>query len=221
MKRILLVLTLVIYIFTIPISSQNTPRVFADEATYARASVPAAYFFLERDLSTSVFIVPYTYCVQVLRDDGDWYYVSYASNTGIYKELRGYCRKQDFTPLNERPDVVFLYKTVTVTYRTDDGTSSLPVLGEISVEAAFYGNFYSGATAYSYVYAQGTFGYIKGAVDDFPLNEPEQKPDETPKETPTQSVNIGLATALAICGLAAVALIMLYFTSKKKNRTDG
>lgn len=221
MKRLLLVATIVMYIFAISSYPFSAARVYADTAVYARASVTNAYFFLEKDLSSSVFIVPYTYCVQVLRDDGDWYYASYASNSGIYKELRGYCRKQDFTALDEQPSVVFLYRTVTVTYRTDDGTSSLPVLNEISVEAAFYGNFYSGATAYSYVYAQGSFGYIKGAVDDFPLIEPEQKPDEKPKETPAQPVNFGLATALAICGLAAAALIMLYFTSKKKNRTDG
>ena len=221
MKRILLAWTIVLYIFSAPLICADSQRAFADGATYARASAATAYFFLEKDLSSSVFIVPYTYCVRILRDEGDWYYASYASNTGIYRELNGYCRKQDFTPLDERPNVVFLYKTVTVTYRTDDGTSSLPVLGEISVEAAFYGNFYSGATAYSYVYAQGSFGYIKGAVDDFPLIEPDQKPDETPSEKEGQTVNIGLATALAICGLAAVALIMLYFTSKKKNQTDG
>ena len=221
MKRLLLVLTAVIYIFSASAPFASATPVFADTATYARASVSDAYFFLEKDASTSIFIVPYTYCIRVLRDDGDWYYASYASNTGIYKELTGYCRKQDFTPLYERPDVLFLYKTVTVTYRTDDGTSSLPVLDEISIEAAFYGNFYSGATAYSYVYAQGSFGYIKGATDDFPLNQPEQGADEKPSESGGNVVNFGLVTALAICALAAVALIMLYFMSKNKNRTDG
>lgn len=218
MKRILLLLSLALYIFAAPAA----PRAWADGATYARADVRDAYFFLEKDLTTSVFTVPYTYCVQILRDDGDWYYASYASNTGIYKELKGYCRKQDFTPLEGKPDVTFLYKTVTVTYKSDDGAGSLPVLNEISVEAAFYGNFYSGATAYSYVYAQGSFGYIKGANDDYPLNLPEETSQDPPQtEAKESNINFGLITALAICALAALALIMLYYTSKKKSRTDG
>ena len=221
MKRLLLVLTAVFYILSLSSAYAAHSFAFADTTAYARASVNDAYFFLEKDASTSLFIVPYTYCIRILRDEGDWYYASYASNTGVYKEVIGYCRKDDFTPLAEKPSVLFLYKTVTVTYRTDDGTSSLPVLSEISVEAAFYGNFYSGATAYSYVYAQGSFGYIKGATDDFPLIDSEQGGDEAPAESGGKGINFGLATALAICALAAIALIMLYFTSKSKNRTDG
>ena len=217
MKRLLLLLSIVLYIFTLPAAMP----VSADGSTFARANVREAYFFTDKDLSTSIFTVPYTYCVEVLRDEGDWYYASYASNTGIYKELKGYCRKSDFVLVEGKPDVTFLYKTVTVTYKSGDGAGSLPVLNEISVEAAFYGNFYSGATAYSYVYAQGSFGYIKGANDDYPLNLPEEKPETPVAEAPKQSVNFGLITALVICALAALALIMLYYTSKKKNRSDG
>lgn len=217
MKRLFLILTIIVYIFTSPAAL----RVSADSSSYARANVRDAYFFTEKDLSTSIFTVPYTYCVEVLRDDGDWYYVSYASNTGIYRELKGYCRKQDFTMLENKPEVTYLYKTVTVTYKSDDGASTLPVLNEISVEAAFYGNFYSGATAYSYVYAQGSFGYIKGSTDDYPLNLPDEQPETPAGDAPRQNVNFGLITALVICALAALALIMLYYTSKKKNRTDG
>ncbi len=217
MKRLFLILTIIVYIFTSPAAL----RVSADTSSYARATVRDAYFFTEKDLSTSIFTVPYTYCVEILRDDGDWYYVSYASNTGIYRELKGYCRKQDFTLLESKPEVTYLYKTVTVTYRSDDGASTLPVLNEISVEAAFYGNFYSGATAYSYVFAQGSFGYIKGSTDDYPLNLPEEQPDTPSDSAPKQNVNFGLITALVICALAALALIMLYYTSKKKSRTDG
>ena len=171
-----------LYIFILPFSVRPATTVLADGNSYARANSREAYFFLEKDLSTSVFTVPYTYCVEILGDDGDWYYASYGSNTGVYKELKGYCRKKDFTLVDGRPDVTFLYKTITVTYKSGDSSSSLPVLNEINVEAASYGNFYSGATAYSYVYAQGSFGYIKGANDDYPLNLPEEDP---PTETPT------------------------------------
>lgn len=219
MKRILIVLSIILYILASPAAIS----VSADSPTYARANVRDAYFFAEKDLTTSLFTVPYTYCVEILRDDGDWYYASYASNTGVYRELKGYCRRQDFTTLESKPEVTYLYKTVTVTYKSGDSSASLPVLNEINVEAAFYGNFYSGATAYSYVYAQGSFGYIKGAIDDYPLNLPDDpEPADSPaSEQSGSNVNFGLITALVICALAALALIMLYYTSKKKNRTDG
>lgn len=217
----LIAVAITLYIFAAAAPLSAPRRAFAEETAYARANVSDAYFFLEKDLTTSVFIVPYTYCVQVLREDGDWYYAAYASNNGFYKELKGYCRRADFTPLASKPDVTYLYKTVTVTYKSGEGTSTLPVLNEINVEAAFYGNFYSGATAYSYVYASGSFGYIKGAIDDYPLNITEEKPtDEPPDEVKGSNLNVGLIIALAICGLAALALVMLYYTSRKRGRMD-
>lgn len=195
----------------------------AATANYARATAQTAYFFLEKDESSAIFIVPYTYCVTVLRDDGDWYYASYAQDAGIYKQVTGFCRKSDFSPLEDVPEVTYLYKTVTVTYRTESDNSTLPVPDGISIEAAFYGNFYSGASAYSYVYAQGSFGYIKGATEDFPLNETEAEKDKQPAAEAKDSgggVNAALICALVICALAAAALILLYFTAKRKNRTE-
>ncbi len=222
MKRILLALAVALYIAVLPASLPA----HAEASSYARASAKDAYFFTQKDESTSVFIVPYTYCIEVLRDEGDWYYASYARDTGVYKAVTGYCRKSDFTPLESMPEVTYLYKTVTVTFRSDGGGGSLPVLDEISLEAAFYGNFYSGATAYSYVYAHGSFGYIKGATEDFPLNatdadKPQEQETPTDGEAPAGGINFALVTALAICALAAAALVMLYVTTKKKNRSDG
>ena len=203
------------------ISAPAKISVSAQANGYARASSEEAYFYYDKQDTSALFIVPHTYCVEILRDDGDWYYAAYASNTGIYKRVEGFCRKQDFTRVDGTPKVTYLYKTVTVTYSTGESGGSLPVLSEISVEAAFYGNFISGGAAYSYVYAQGSFGYIKGAPVDFPLNEPDITAQEPTQDAPSHKVNFALVTALVICALAAVALIMLYFTSKKKGRTDG
>ena len=47
---------------------------------------------------------------------------------------------------------------VTVTFKTDAPTGSLPVLNELNVTAAFYGTYYSGAAAYSYVLYDRKFG---------------------------------------------------------------
>lgn len=212
MKRLIILIILIACVLSSGgtyISSQ------ADTYRYARANVRTAYFFTDKDISTSLFAVPYTYCIEILRDEGEWYYARYGADEGIYRALYGYCRKSDFVALEEKPEVTYLNKTVTVTYTTGDDMGSLPVLGEINVEAAFYGSYYSGATAYSYVYCQGTFGYIPGANDDYPLIDPEDNGDnETPPEE--ENINVGLISALVICALAAAAIAMLYFTTRKK-----
>ena len=194
--------------------------VYAAESTYARAATRTAYFFTEKNTATSVFAVPYTYCVEVIRDDGDWYYVRYANDTGIYKALYGYCRKDDFTLESGTPNVTYLYKTVTVNYSVNANNSTLPVLSQIAVEAAYYGTYYSGATVYSYVYCQGSFGYIEGANDDYPLNitEPEPSDDGDNKggsEEKTGGFNVGAVVAIVILAVLAAVILILYFATRK------
>jgi hypothetical protein len=186
---------------------------------YAQSSTKTSYFFTERDISTSLFAVPYTYCVQVIRDDGDWYYVKYAEDTGIYKALYGYCQKSDFSLLSQTPEVTYLYKAITVTYKTDATSPNLPVLNELTVEAAFYGTYYSGATAYSYVLCEGSFGYISGANDDYPLNITQTEEQNTNEETTQKSqINSQLVTAIILAALAATALILLFITTRRPRK---
>lgn len=210
MRRLILVLALIIALL-LPCGGVAAG---ADTYAYARANSRTAYFFTERDISTSLFAVPYTYCIEIIRDEGEWYYAKYAEDSGAYRAIYGYCRKSDFDVVEGTPQVTYLYKTVTVTYSTNVGGGSLPVLDEINVEAAFYGTYYSGATAYSYVWCQGSFGYIEGANDDYPLNEPpEEQPEQPPEEG--EKMGAGTVSAIVICALAAAALIMLYFTTRK------
>lgn len=197
--------------------------VFAAESHYARAATRTAYFFTERNTTSSIFAVPYTYCVEVIRDEGDWYYVRYASDTGMYKALYGYCRKDDFTLESGTPDVTFLHKTVTVSYSANNNNSTLPVLSQIAVEAAYYGTYYSGATVYSYVYCQGSFGYIEGANDDYPLNLPEEKPAEGDgsqggSEAKTGGFNVGAIVAIVILAVLVAVILIIYFATRKPRK---
>ena len=185
-------------------------------ARYARADARDIYFCERKDLNYALFTIPYTYCVEILSTDGDWYYVKYAEDGYLYKALYGYCLSSNLTPVEQPPENVYLNMPVTVTYRTDMPVGSLPVLGEMNVTAAFYGTYYSGATAYSYVLYDGKFGYIYGANDNYPLNEiPVETPPEEPPVTDGGS-NTKLITVLALTGLAAVTLIVLYLTGRKK-----
>ena len=219
MKRLIILLLIIACIASsgAPYATAN-----ADSYRYARANVKTAYFFTDKDISSSLFAVPYTYCIEILRDEGDWYYARYGADEGIYRTIYGYCRKSDFDVVDGTPTVTYLYKSVTVTYSTGDDTGSLPVLNEINVEAAFYGTYYSGATAYSYVYCQGSFGYIRGANDDYPLNLPDDEGGaDEPQPEEEEGMNVGLISALVICALAAAAIAMLYFTTRRKVNPDS
>ena len=182
---------------------------------YAQAVTTTAYFFSQKDLSTSLFAVPYTYYVRVVRDDGQWYYVQYAEDEGIYRALYGYVLKSDFETVDEPPAVTYLFKSLTITFSAGDENSSLPALGEIEMEAAFYGTYYSGATAYSYVLCGDSFGYIAGANDDYPLNPLPSDEEETTEEEPDGGGN-AVVTAVVIVALAAGAIILIYLSTKKK-----
>lgn len=193
-----------------------TETASAVSARYARADAKDIYFCERKDLNYALFTIPYTYCVEILSTDGDWYYVKYGEDAGLYKSLYGYCLSRDLTPVEEPPENIYLNMPVTVTYKTDAPTGSLPVLSELNVTAAFYGTYYSGATAYSYVLYDGKFGYIYGANDNYPLNdipEPEPVPEQTSGKSGGDKK---LIIALALTAVAAATLIILYLTGRKR-----
>ncbi|MDE5943755.1 MAG: hypothetical protein K2H30_06085 [Clostridia bacterium] len=181
-------------------------------ARYVRADARNVYFCVDMDDSKALFAIPYTYCAELLATVGDWYYVKYAEDDGKYQALYGYCRKEGMTPISEPPENVYLNMSVTVTFKQDSINPSLPALSELSVSAAFYGTYYSGASAYSYVLYDGNFGYVYGAHDDYPLNEiPEP---EKPAEAPSKGANVKLILIIVLIAVAAVALLILYLTGK-------
>lgn len=194
--------------------------------SYAQAIARNVYFYKDRDLSTALFAIPYTYCVRILSSEDDWYYVKYADDNGLYRALYGYCLKENLTPVEAPPENLYLDKPVTVTYKTEaPPVGSLPVLSELNVTAAFYGAYYVGGVALSYVLCENpageySFGYINGANDDYPLNE---IPDPPVAAAVKKGANAKLIIALALTALAAAALVILYLTGRRKSfaRTDG
>ena len=214
MKVLKAVLCLLLALFTV-LSPNLTARASTDGKKYARADTRNAYFCSEKDIEKALFAVPYTYCVEILAEDGDWYFVRYAQDAGIYRALTGFCRKEGLTKIEEPPRNIFLDYPVTITFSAGNPPDdSLPTLGKIDVTAAYYGVYYRGAVAYSYVLYDGEFGYVQGAHEDYPLNEiPADKPVTPSVDT---EGNAKLITALVICGLAAAAIVVLFFTGKHK-----
>ncbi len=174
------------------------------------------YFFSEKDTSSALFAVPYTYCVKVIRDEGDWLYVSYAEDEGSYKKIYGYCKSDQFEYVTSAPQNEYLNKLVTVTYTADVATGAFNPPSDFDVEAAYYGVYRHGADYLSYVLCRGTFCYVDGANDDYPLNVYEEA---SGGEQMTDADGGGNATGLIIfiiiLAVALVAVAALAFTSKK------
>lgn len=218
MKRLTVTIFCVMLIFAAP----TFAPVYAASPAYARAIDDKAYFCAYKDDYTSVFAVPYTYCVEVLRDEGEWYYVRYADNAGIYKSVEGYCKKEHFEPEYGTPQTTYLYKTVTINFSAGGNSSDLPVLNEIAVEAAYYGSYEKGGVYYSYVLCQGSFGYINGKFDDYELNVPTHTPDDNgdARENGRSGLNFASIAFIVIASLSIVVILIIYFTTKKP-RIDG
>lgn len=214
-----LLITLINVLGATMLSFPSDNTAYAEEFSgliYAKAEVKDAYVCTEPSIEYAVFAIPYTYCVQILSESGDWYRVKYAEDTGIYRAIYGYCLKSCLTLLSEVPKTTYLYKTITVTYTADAPSTSLPILGEITISAAYYGIYYQGPAAYSYVLYDGSFGYISGANDDYPLNvSTEQPPSNSGNETESP-INVQLIVGVGLTVLAAAALLMLFFGNRKK-----
>lgn len=184
-------------------------------AVYARANSRESYFFSSADLAYGLFAVPYTYCVEVLGEEGEWYSVKYADDYGIYRAVYGYVQKNDFNILDEAPEVVYLYRQVDVTFSQESAGGSLPTIDDITVTAAFYGNYYSGAAGYSYVLCQGSFGYISGAIEDYALIE------SAAADTDMGNTEEGGGNVVAYIALGVIAALSLGLVAAVCTRGGG
>lgn len=190
----------------------------SDGRQYARADNRNVYFCADTDDGSARFAVPYTYCVEILADKGDWYLVRYAEDDGFYISQTGYCRKDGLTLLDDTPQNPYLSYPVTATLRAnvpDDG--SLPGL-EITVEAAYYGVYYKGAAAYSCVLYDEKFWYVPGANDGYPLNEIPAQPAFSPTEPQDGGGNARLITAVLIVAVAATVVAVLLITGRQASK---
>lgn len=202
--------------FTFALPAPRHLAAHAESAVYARAETTTAYLCTQPASEYAIFALPYTYCVEITGEQGDWYKVKYAEDFGIYRAVQGYCLKSSLKILEEKPATVYLYKQISVTYTVDVPSTSLPVLGEITVSAAYYGAYYQGPAAYSYVLCDGSFGYIPGANDDYPLNVIPEKDPPTEDTEKTES-DAGKIVAAVIFGVVAVgALALLILGNRKK-----
>lgn len=211
-RAICLIVT--VLIFALGCAPPVEARAASDGRIYARADLRNVYFCQSMDLTTALFAIPYTYCVEIITDHGEWYLVKYAQDDGFYRAVTGYCKKEGLTVVDQPPQNIYLSYPVYATLRADVD-SSLPGL-EITVTAAYYGVYYRGAAAYSYVLYDNCFRYVAGANEDYPLNEIPSEPTFSPTDPTPQDDGSRLATALIITAIAAAAIVILIITGKQK-----
>lgn len=223
MKKILLLLCVVLLISCAPCQTAFAlnPTVTASALEEKDLVTPVdreCYFFSDKDLSTALFAVPYTYCVEVIRDDGEWLYASYAADEGDYKKMYGYCRSEQFERVPSPPQNEYLNKVITITFTAAGNTFNPPP--DLQVEGVYYGGYRHGADFYAYVLCRGDFCYIAGDYDDYPLNEYEQ-PTSQPTDAKADGFadgtgKTGLIIFIVILAVALVAVGALAFTNKRK-----
>ena len=189
------------------------------QQTFATGKTDDVYIFLRPDSLSALFIIPYTYCVEILGERGDYYYVKYADDVGDYISVYGYCLKNSLTILKDVPKTTFLQMSVPVTFSQENENSSLPVLDQITVQACFYGAYVSGGAEYSYVSYAGQFGYITGCKD-YPLNDLYAQTETT---TPTQDNGLPskIITAICLATLTTIAFVLLVLTGKKQTKAKA
>ncbi len=173
-----------------------------------------AYFCSEKNEDSALFSIPETYCVQIISEDGNWYYVKYAEDNGVYRAIYGYCLKSELVSTPVPLENEYLHTTIKITYKADSGSNLFPPL-EIEMTAAYYGEYTLGKTSLSYVYCGDKFGYVPERVENYPLNDLPKPTISGDVEKPKND-NALLITAIVITVAAATAIAILYFTSARK-----
>lgn len=141
-----------------------------------------AYLCGEPNESAALFLIPQTYCVEILGEQKEWFRVRYAEDNGIYRAVEGFCLKADLIECDAPLENLYLHMPVKVIYKTEKPPASLPELGDIELTAAYYGAYRIGKTDCSYVLCNDKFAYIPEAVTDYPLNTLPERPTIAPQK---------------------------------------
>lgn len=209
---------LVVAVVAAAAASAPTGTAVAETVKYAMALTDDVYIYDEMQNNTELFALPATYCVEITREYDGWYRVNYAEDEGLYEKVTGYCKKDDLQLLDGAPVNLYLNYPVEVTlFSGADPKSGLPGL-ELTVTAAFYGNYYRANTSYIYLKYGGGFGYVEGKIDDYVKNDIPSAPVFSENEPQTDKGSSALVPALVLGALALTAVAVLVITGRRHKR---
>jgi hypothetical protein len=188
--------------------------VVADSFRYAYVDRGVkAYFCEKKDENSSVFAIPETYCVEILSEEGDWYYCRYAKDEGAYSAIYGYCLKNKLTLTDEPLENEYLNLPIAVKFRAENESPYFPF--EIELTLPFYGEGTLNAANMTCVYYNGRFRYVAEPVPDYVKNPLPQPTVSTGVTEPNGDGTATIVTAVVITVVAVVAVAVLYFVGKR------
>lgn len=198
------------------LSASILPARAAEGVKYAMALTDNVYFYDEMESNTELFALPCTYCVQIKWEYEEWYRVVYAKDDGLYDEIEGYCKKENLMVLREPPENSYLSYPVDVVLNSGED-KKLPGL-QLTVTAAFYGNFRRAGTPYICLRYNGEFGYIEGEINDYIRNDIPSAPTFSDGVSADTDAPSTFVPVLVIVALAAAAVIVLIVTGRKNHK---
>ncbi|MDE6667987.1 MAG: hypothetical protein K2K38_06570 [Clostridia bacterium] len=207
--------TLICLSFSTPFYAKGeTAFRYAYAGDYDENADNLPYFCEEKSLNSALFAIPKTYCVEILKEDGEWYYCRYAKDEGAYRALRGYCLKRTLTPVESPFENEYLNYTFPVEFYAPQTNTQIDQF-KVTLTVSFYGNGTMNASGMSYAFYDGKFGYVAGRITDYPKNDLPQPTLSTDIKQPENSVNATLITAAVITVVAVIAVAVLYFAGKR------
>lgn len=217
--------TLICLSFALPPSTAKGATAFryAYAGDYDDNDPSVPYFCKNDNLDSALFAIPKTYCVEILKEEGEWYYCRYAKDEGSYQALRGYCLKACLTPIAQPFQNEYLNYTYPVEFCAQQSNTQIDPF-KVTLTVSFYGNGTMNASGMSYAYYGGKFGYVAGQITDYPKNDLPQPTFSTDITKRENSVNATLITAAVITAVAVIAVVVLYFAGKRPKlppKSDG
>lgn len=212
------------------ISTQNN-TVQPTIGGYACICSPTVFFYADKQEKSGLFLLPESYYVKVLDVAPDYCKIEYLYDDEQVKKLTGYAKTQELTFVAYVPKRPYFYRIFDVRYTITDANDTFPVLGEMVVPCAYYGDYIIGSQTYCYVLRGDTFGYVPKPADftiernteydewlqTLSPDTQQSQPSEPEEETPSSPAQIALL--VAVCLLVPILAAFL-FRSPKLQRNE-
>lgn len=228
-KRIFALIALIAYtlLSIFPFAPPRPAVANAEGETYACICTDTAFFYATKNEQSGLFLLPQTYFVKILSNEGEYCRIEYLYDSAYTKKLTGYAKTNELTFVNFIPNEPYLCHVFEVRY-TIDGTlgGDDSFLDQITLSCAYYGDYKIGSKNYCYVLRGDSFGYIPKPNDLYFAQNTEYEDylaeqSASPKEpTQAQEEDEGMSAAqiailITLCLLVPLLAALVLKTSKK------
>ncbi|MGN1076956.1 MAG: hypothetical protein ACI4ST_00415 [Candidatus Gallimonas sp.] len=181
---------------------------------YAVAASDEVWFYAETDETSGLFLVPYSYCVRIVGESGNFVQAEYGGKDGLPVQ-KGYCLRDGLLFLDYEPERPFFVHLVKLVYKLET-----PAQEELSYsrEAYFYGYYPSGSARYLRVLLDGELVLVGEAEPlSIPTTDyiPSQKTNSPAAETGSSRLSALQIVIVCIACAATVVVAVLVMRGKK------